>query len=491
MTYNPNFFIATADLKEKIKLKNKIEPIDFTILSHLISEHIDTEIELLGECIAAFPKEFIRNFVCLQPERLIEHEILAQLQATVKLDKSIEDEADTFGQAFTWVQQSLSPDLEALKVTCFGLFSTTQNEILLFFDALINKESASSIFSPKQTEQLMEFYTPLTQQEPWQSNKELLKAVFTQRAMALIYNQRVQEFVQPIVKHHIDKLCQAHKLEPLPSVNKQEGIAIFTTGGVASGKGSCLRMVGDILLEREPTPIQWDELLHHNADRLKPFLLNPKIDPLKYSQYTYEEALLIKERVMSIVEQNGKISGTYPHFLHDQTKLKGEELKEARRRYGELIVTAVSTEATSAIERAYSRGQQTTRFEHTEGLLSSHQAVPGEFIKALNHSELIGQAPMSVVMYDNNSPSRQLILFASIDMQTKEIIVYDDDCMQAWIKKENICPKAKSEEEIYSQSPVRSTESYFAPLIANGFSLNIKPIELKPQDDNTTNTFGL
>ncbi len=487
MTYKPHFFIPTADLKEKIKQKHRVQLVDFTVLSHLLTSNIDAELSLLHECILAFPKEFIRNFVCLQPERLIEHEILAQLQAGIKLDKSVEDEADTFGQAFTWVQQSLSSEAPRLQEECFRLFGETQMEVEQFFDALMNTPSkVLPSFPPKQSKQLLEFYNELSQKEFWQDSKESLKAVCVQRAMALIYTQRVQAFIQPSVKAHISELCRLKKLEQLNPVEKSDGVAIFTTGGVASGKGSCLKNISETLKERHPRAIEWDEIVHHNADRLKPFLLNPKVDPLKYSQYTYEEALLIKERVMKIIEQEGEVSGRFPHLLHDQTKLKGEELKEASKRYGEMIITAVSTDAASAIERAYSRGEATTRFEHTEGLLGSHQAVPGEFIKALNQDELIGQGQIGVVMYDNNSPSRQLTIFASIDMQNKQLIIYDDECMQAWIKKENINPKAKSEDELYSDKPIRTTEEYFAPLIAKGFSLEIRPKVESSQDDNVS-----
>lgn len=475
MSYKPQFFVPTADLKEKIKQKSKIQPVDFTILSHVLTSNVDTELDLLDECIQAFPREFIRNLVCLQPERLMEHEILAQLQASIKLDKSVDDEADTFGQAFTWVQKSLSPEVGGLKDKCLNLYSETKKEVSDFFDALINDKSIEHKFSQKQAQQLTEFYKEISTKEPWQTNKELLKTVCVERAMALIYTQRAQELIQPVVKSHINELCDQQKLEKLNPVGKSDGVAIFTTGGVASGKGTCLKNIEATLKERQPTSIQWNDLLHHNADRLKPFLLNPKIDPLKYSQYTYEEALLIKERVMKIIEQEGQVSGKYPHFLHDQTKLKAEELKEANSRYGELIITAVSTDASSAIERAYSRGEQTTRFEHTEGLLGSHQAVPGEFIKSLNQPDLMGQGNISAVMYDNNSPTRKLTMFASIDMQKKEIIIYDDDCMQKWIKKENINPKAKSDLELYFDKPVRTTQDYFGPLILNGFSIEIKP----------------
>ncbi len=502
MTFQPQFFVATIDLKEKIKHQEKLKPADFTILSHLLTEDLEAELALLQECIAAFPKEFVRNLVCLQPERLIEHEILAQLQANIKLDKMVDDEADSFGYAFMRVQKCLATDSrkENLEKDCKKLYSDLKDEMSDFFSALIeNKKLETTTLSTSEVSQLIGFHKQVSENEPWKSNKELLHSVCVQRGMALIYTQRAQELIGDVIKKNIDELCDASELKKLDPVSKKDGVAIFTTGGVASGKGSCLQNISDSLKERHPKAINWEELVHHNADRLKPFLLDPQKDPMKYSQFTYEEALLIKERIMKIIEQQGQKSGLYPHFLHDQTKLKADELKEANKRYGALIITAVSTDAASAIERAFARGQKTTRYEHTEGLLGSHQAVPGELIKSLVHEELIGKGNISVAMYDNNSPSRILSMFASIDMQNKEIMVYDDEAMQNWIKKENINPKATSEEELYMDKPTRKTEEYFGPMIEQGFTLTIAPKtelsstnaveQIEEEDDNQLTIF--
>ena len=479
------FFVLTADLKERIKLKSSVKSADFTILSSSISSGTESGLVALKECMTAFPKEFVRNLVCLRPERLIEHEILAQLQASVKLDKSVEDEADTFGRAFTLVQRSL--DLDGIKETCIKIYEETKIEIEGFIDDLMEGNSVELYsFSTKDAEALIASYREIAAKEPWSTKKDLLKSVCVQKGMALIYAHQAQEYIGSRVVSSINQLCVDEDLQWLEGVKKEDGVAIFTTGGVASGKGTCLKNIAEALTERTPTPIKWNELVHHNADRLKPFLQNPVLDPKKYSQYTYEEALLVKERVMQVIEYHGKKSGKYPHFLHDQTKLKPDELIEANKRSGELIITAISTEASSSIEWAHGRGQKTGRYEHTEGLLGSHQAVPGEMIKALAQDELIGKNRISVAMYDNNSPTRELNMFASINMQTKEIIVYNEIQMQDWIKKEKINPKASPHGELYLEKPTRKTADYFGPLLAKGFTLTIAPSEeLSVEEDSS------
>ncbi|HHF7372460.1 TPA: hypothetical protein ACPSKD_003912, partial [Legionella anisa] len=105
MSYEGRFFVPTVELKERIKSKQEVSPEDFTIIAYSSSGDDEHSIDLLEQTTAAFPKEMIRNLVCLYSGRLVEHEILAQLQATIKLDKHVDDEMDTFGHAFTMVQK--------------------------------------------------------------------------------------------------------------------------------------------------------------------------------------------------------------------------------------------------------------------------------------------------------------------------------------------------------------------------------------------------
>lgn len=471
MTFKSKFFVQTHDLKQQIKLQETVKSVDFTVLSASFSSDSEEHLNILKECIAAFPKEFVRNLVCIRPERLIEHEILAQLQATVKLDRNVDDEADTFGKAFTLVQKAL--DTKKIEHECLQLYKEILSEVTRFFDDVTPETLPESDFLSLEDRKLLKsLYSELSTKEPWSHDSALLKSVCIQRATALIYTRESRKIIAPEVEKSISHFCSEKAMEPLEPVKKEEGIAIFTTGGVASGKGTCLRNIQETLQERSPHPIQWNQMVHHNADRLKPFLQNPELDPLKYSQYTYEEALLVKERVMQILEQRGKQLGGYPHFLHDQTKLKPDELREAASRYGEVVITAISTEVSSSIKWAYQRGKKTGRYEHTEGLLGSHQAVPGEFIKSLNQEDLIGKGNISVAMYDNNSPTRELTMFASIDMHNKTITIYDDEMMQKWIKKENINTKADPHSELYFNKPTRSTAEYFTPLTEKGFKIN-------------------
>ncbi|CEG57518.1 hypothetical protein [Legionella fallonii] len=487
MSYDQRFFVLTADLKARINLQEKVSPVDFTVLTSSFSGQDQFGIDLLKQCVIAYPKEFVRNLVCLLPERMVEHEILAQLQAGIKLDKNVDDDADTFGHAFTMVQAQLARS--NIVQDCRTIYQHALTQVDIFIDDLINgKLDGVYDLSSKEQEALKSFYNEIATKEPWSTNQEVLKSICVQRGMALIYANRARDMIEPVVSEAIDQLCHAGKLQPLDYVAKEESMAIFTTGGVASGKGTCLKNTAATIKKREPIGIEWNQLVHHNADRLKPFLQKPELDPQKYSQYTYEEALLVKERVMQHIAKKGNEAGNkYPHFLHDQTKLKPDELREANQRYGTVVITAISTEVSSSVQWAFGRGESTKRFEHTEGLLGSHQAVPGEMMKSLNQNELIGSSNISVAMYDNNSPTRELTMFASIDMKKKEIIVYDEEMMQKWIKKENINPKAKPNEPLYFDKPTPTTSEYFAPLINKEFSFRIIKELNKGKDVQYTN----
>ncbi|WP_133127966.1 zeta toxin family protein [Legionella nagasakiensis] len=487
------FFVRTKDLKAKITKRKKIKETDFTILSNSINTHDEHGLMVLKACMDAYPKEFVRSLVCLQPERLIDNEILAQLQAGVKLDVATDDEEGTFRRAFELVKESLrSGDSIALQTFCTELYASLSTQLPDFFTALARGENLDdSPFSESERHTMRQLYDEIATQSPYAENRELLQTVCLQRWIALIYTKRSQEHIGTVVRDHIERHCSAGALERLPYVPREEGIAIFTTGGVASGKGTCLRNIEESLRRRTPKSITWNELVHHNADRIKPFLLNPERDSKRYSQYTYEEALAVKERVMTIIAQRGQETARYPHFMHDQTKLKPDELKEASLRYGELIIAAVSTDAATAIERAYHRGERTNRFEHTEGLLGSHQAVPGEFIKSLNQDELIG-SNTSVAMYDNNSAD--LRMFASINMRNRVITIYNEKDLQNWIKKETINPKADSIETLYMGADIRRTTDYFAPLLEKGFTLDLThclPENLVEESPGPGTTMGL
>lgn len=474
MSYEGRFFVPTVELKERIKSKQEVRPEDFTIIAYSSSGGDEESIALLEQTAAAFPKDMVRNLVCLYPVRLVEHEILAQLQAAIKLDKHVDDEMDTFGHAFTRVQEKLeSESLDEMVSKIDLMHANTKIDIINFFNELANDELKDAYpFSAEELEDLRSFHSSISGKEPWSTDKELLKAVCAQRAMALIYTQRARAIIEPVVAESINELCEQGTLERLEYIEKEHSVALFTTGGVASGKGSCLKLVSKVIEEYDPGPVLWNQLVHHNADRLKPFLQKPEIDPLKYSQFTYEEALLVKERVMQVIAKKSNALGgeRYPNFLHDQTKLKPDELREANQRYGEVDIVAISTDVTSAVERAHGRGKETQRYEHTEGLLGSHQAVPGEMMKSLNQEELIG-SNISVAMFDNNSPTRELSMFATVNMSTKEIIIYNEEMMLNWIKKENINPKAKPGESLYLEKPIRSIAEYFGPLIEKGFEL--------------------
>ena len=471
-------YIATKDIKERLRSltsSSSSSAADFTILSYSLDARDSSGVAALRARAEAYPKEFIRHLVCMEPARLIHHEILAALQAHVKLDEHVDDDEQTFKEAYRFVDESLGQmnNNLALQSVCSELHTHLMTALDVHFNAIVaaRESENASLFSEEELKKMDAIYQEISVKMPWSTNNESLKAVCTQCWLARIYVPRAQAIVGPVVKKHIDLLCKNGTLDRLPYVSKTEGVALFTTGGVASGKGSCLRSIEETLKTRAPTPVLWNEMVHHNADRIKPFLLDPLIDNHAYSQYTYEEALFVKERVMTLINERAQIEQAYPHFMHDQTKLKAAELLEANRRYDTTIIAAISTDAETAIERAYKRGSQTNRFEHTEGLLGSHQAVPGELMKAINQDSLF-DCNVSVVMYDNNGLG--LVMFASIDMRTRVICVYDEAALENWMKKENINPKAETAQTLYSSAGIRSKEDYFLPLTAKGFQLEVK-----------------
>lgn len=468
-SYRPGLFVPKIDLKERINSKKQVKSDDFSILTHSFQRE---SLDLLDQTIIAFPKEFVSNLVCLLPENFIDHEILAQLQAKIKLDKNVDDDQETFWNAFTLVKGKLKKNGTdiAVEEKCQELYKNTLSGVTQLFNDLAHDilQQEYPFISSYELNALQKYYTDLSKMEPWKSNNELLISVCIQRGIALIYNNKAREIIEPEVEKSIDALCAKNKLDKLEYVAREEAIAIFSTGGIASGKSTSLKLVAQGLENGPSVPVLWNQLVHQNTDRLRSFLLTPK-DPKKYSQYTYDEAKMITERTMKLIAKKGLQSGGYPHFLLDQTQLKPAELKEANERYGKIIVVAVSTDVTVSLERAAQRGEKTGRFEHTEALLHSHQAVPGALIRSLSQPELIG-SDIEVTMFDQTKDKAHT-LFATINMQSKEIKIYDEQMMQDWIKKETINSKAKPHEALYTNDEIRSIEDYFSPLIEQNFSL--------------------
>lgn len=487
-SYHPSFFKEAAGVSLYVPTvpsladKEKLEAIDFTLLQHAYRTVDESALLLLKETRRCFPKVSVRQLVALTPARLIHHEILAQLQASIKLDHH-PDDATTFHTVVEKLATIVEKDDKSTLTTqCHELYTSTTGALEALYDAMVAKSSDLASL-PLYNEALQSTFDLLQTQADFSDKSDTYKQVFIQRWIAPLYHQQALINIESYVRAHIETLIEGDELKILDYHPADKSLAIFTTGGVASGKGSSLRQLAELLEKYHSPPIHWDELVHHNADKLKPFLMPPMTSPQGYSQFTYDEALLIKDRTMQLMQAISKKmhDGThFPHFLHDQTKLKSLELLEASSRYDEIIITAVSTEVKKAIVRSHARGVATNRFEHTEGLLNSHRAVPTEMINALAQPALLGKK-ITVSMWDNNDESGHLQQFASIEMATGCITIYDGDLFEKWLKKTLINPKSHDFASLYKAGPMVSIKGYFSPLLALGLTIEYadKPLESK------------
>jgi len=196
----------------------------------------------------------------------------------------------------------------------------------------------------------------------------------------------------------------------------------------------------------------------------KPLLIN-KSDPAYNStlstQLTKAEASIINKKTYCRVEEMVKEKRS-PHVLLDQIYLSEERMNIALKNGGQAMVTVVSTDVRDAVKRSYQRGIETTRLEHSEGILSSHQGMVHELIRDL--SKFRGK-PIILEICDNNVPKGESpILIARINLQNQEALIFDEAKLKLFIKKTIINTKATSELDVYLNKPVISIEDYLKPL---------------------------
>ncbi|MFM9834849.1 MAG: zeta toxin family protein, partial [Methylophilaceae bacterium] len=228
-------------------------------------------------------------------------------------------------------------------------------------------------------------------------------------------------------------------------------ITAMVAGGQASGKGSSVRILEK---EIESRGINWLDFVRINTDSYKPLVLRPgSVDKFQYSQLTQTEASIIHQKLFSklcLMAQNDKA----PHVLVDQVFVGEDKLEYAKINSGQAIVAVVSTEVTTAIERAFQRGMganppELGRFEDTESILRCHKRVAEQLPHIL--AKFVGSNATARIL-DNNvifgaAPDCAAMIFLGAD--DKRIVVLSKNAMKDFLRKLFINEKARGVAEVY------------------------------------------
>ena len=356
------------------------------------------------EIVATFGKDIdIQNYVFFRPERLLLHAIIVEYSCRVQCNNEIEMVDN--------VHQLYKVGTRFYKQWLSNLGEKFEQD----FKSNFNKERINNI-----------------------------------KVAYQIVSDTVSTISEKIIDNFLKK-TNKKILVPEPK-NRVTGML---AGGQASGKGSSA-----ILLEKEMIKkgVNLINVVRINTDSYKPLVLKPgTVDKFKYSQLAQPEASLIHRKVFERLYKLAE-EGRAPHVLVDQVFVGEDKIKFAQLNGGTAMITVVSTDVISAVERSFARGMQCGRpelgrFEHTEGILSCHKRFAQQLPETL--SKFV-DSDTKVNIIDNNVPLGEDPNIAAIiclgEDSGKAISILNKDGMKSLVRKTYINESARNAEEVYPEN---------------------------------------
>jgi hypothetical protein len=442
--------------------KKDIPAYHFTILDHSM-----TSWETLKETWRVYQntKVEFRHLVALKPERIIFHEIVARIQAFVEQEAS----PSAGDEVFKNMIEKASKDIEKSK----GYQEAIQNMVEDYKNL---QEQIHLIMNDKPnglTKEEIEIATKFINEakkgiDEWSKDKQ--DACF-QRILATLYMSRARQHAAGFAKEALEGMVTMHAWHWLPLIPVNESISVFTAGGVASGKTSSLIKVAEGISRHYQ--VEWKDMSHHNTDRLRTVLLTQPVDPKLYSSFTGDEARLVKERELEVLNELAQKEKLTVNEVHDSPSIKLDDFKDAVKNRKAVVVCVVSTDAEVALNRSDARGKVERRYVSAGSLLKSHQDAAKSVKTAL--AELGEAKNTTVFMYDNNGTTSEL--FCTINSSSKKIAIMDSSQLNLWLKKYNMNPKLGKLEggfyelDLYPEKAV-TPPVYFNPLPNKGYTFD-------------------
>lgn len=405
-------------------------------------------------------KELPKNLVAFRPERLALHEIISAVTTKIRCkDDTKLDNDEVLQKIVNSISHDIKPQLSDAEARLDAMREKISAETAAIVKKMIANEPIPPEERPDYFADIQKYYDAFSksdvkigEQKPGYN----LEAAVVAKVTDVVYTKIATKEIGKIVNDHIDHLIKDNVFEPLqiPAANERQ--TFMVCGGPASGKGSSV-----YALERsaEKSGIKWEDVAKINTDAYKPLLLQADtVVPELYSQLAQEEASLVNAKTQEKLKQLAE-AGKAPHVLFDQVFVGPDQLKIAKINQGETKVMVVSTEVIDAVERSYSRGTQTGRFENTTGILNCHKNMTKQLPDRVAE---LHKENVSMRIVDNNvERGKAPITIADIDCYNGHIQIYDDEKMDRFIAKTTINPNAISKDEVYAKMPAESIDSYF------------------------------
>jgi len=294
------------------------------------------------------------------------------------------------------------------------------------------------------------------------------------------YQKKSQNHVEKFVSAQLKEILDQQKVkypgteDPLKRLSIQKGEDRHTflfLGAPACGKGT---MVASLEVKaRDELQVAWRDTIKIDTDNHRGIVSHPGgmgDDPTAYSALNDFESAYITRRAYEKVRTQLE-RGEGHHLVIDGVRPIPARFKLGTENNGQLHVSCASAPVDVSIERAWVRGQETGRYISSDYLIDCHKAVSRDLLKAIVTHCADTNTEMS--LFNTDVPhGEQPIQVVSINMQTREAIIYNADALAEIYAKKNININATSKAELFASEGDMMDYSYVRELRA--LDVNIK-----------------
>lgn len=402
------------------------------------------------------------KLVSFRPERAAWHETIVAVSTRLQ----VKDEDDLYQMCINVYQNINSDAMNKVSEEITLMKKAAERHIVrIVKDIQQNKPIPNEKFATE----VKQFYEKIQKADLGNYVKDYNPVKAT---IAYFTDKQTNEITRNKMRQLLDNEMQKHILakvyEPLTIPKPTERRSFMLAGGPASGKGSSVAL---LMAEAKEHNIPWPNILKINTDFYKMLLLEPgSCTPEHFSQYCQDEAIIVKNLILSRYEEMVNLNQA-PHYFGDQVVVGRDRINLALRNSGTASMIIVSTDVADAVERSYARGLllgRRGRYESTQIVLMMHRRMTEEIPTELR--EFLGRA-VHVRIVDNNVPKgNPPILIMEINLETRQAIIHDPDKVNRFLTKVRIDDKAKGAEGLY-KGVAPTINEFFKPLIDSGLTI--------------------
>lgn len=460
--------------KPTISLPNGLL-VDASALKYTIldEENVYRDILSLAELYCAFGVP-PRELVSYKPTRIGLHEIIVAVETRLQVTDQLAFEKPfqlLVNKIYQGIKKSLESEQEILRPERVNLQARVSEFVTLHSmqKDYIPIDSDFVGFSLQETLVIKKVYAAANQRR-FSDKPPILgqylkrynwESAIIDRVTDCLFTQIASQRINDLVNKYIDSLIESKQLMPLDIPAANSRYTFMVTGGTASGKGYS---VEEMKYSTEKMGISWSNVAKINTDDFKPLVCpqEKNVEPILYSQLSRDEASFINTKILNRLMEMA-LNGTAPHVFFDQVFVNRDQLNFGKTsEYKHVYIVVVAAEIKNCLERSFTRGQQTGRYECSSTMINTHRNMA---IELPEHLKEVRNNKASLKIIDNNKIQAPPYEIANINCQEGVINIYDADAVRRFIHKTAINCNAQSDEDLYTQ-PIdkMDIEHYFKPL---------------------------